>query len=277
MLGLRALSGSCGWLQGAFAAVSDCFDYSTMNPVVALCDPGFDSSEVVLDGNIAYVLRDYPAGLSILDISEPTTPREIGSLSNPELNYNLRRDGDRLYATSYHGLSVIDVSEPTSPVVLGFLALSDIYDIATADNLVYIAQGWQTFRIVDVSNPAQPVVVGEIQFPNRYVESVAVAGTLAYVGVRDFGMFVVDVSDPSAPQLIPQLFVAYCANQIEVQDGLVWIGDDAHGALTAWDLNEPAGPPDAPRPMDRCRALFSFRDRRRSRVHLRSRCRIARY
>jgi len=68
-------------------------------------------------------------------------------------------------------------------------------------NYAYIGQGAH-LAVVDISNPSRPISVGRILLPDiDIVWGVFVSGSLAYVADGTSGLKIVDISDPSSPQL----------------------------------------------------------------------------
>ncbi len=232
------------WLTGIVAptVAAECFDYGAANPVVAMCDPGYMSNAFVLDGYFAYVARQYPPGLSVLDIADPAHPQVVADLPYLEATQFLCRDGDLLYVAGYYHLSIVDVSEPAAPAVLGSLPLEGVCDLGVADGVVCLA-AYDRFIVVDATEPAQPVIVGELTFAWNTINKVAVSGPYAYVAVNNAGMYVVDVSNPAAPQWLSRFYDVNFITQVEVQDGRLWVSRYLYyGTLFAFDLGDPAAP-----------------------------------
>jgi len=78
------------------------------------------ASAVTLHQNLALVSNG-GAGLQIVDVSEPTAAREIGSLSLPERPpvRHVAAQGDRLFlAADVGGLAVAEIADPTAPELL---------------------------------------------------------------------------------------------------------------------------------------------------------------
>ena len=71
-------------------------------------------------GAIVYVAS--AKTITLLDISNPATPRRRGSLALPEKIWGFRPSGSLLYvADGFSGLQVVDVSSPDVPKLRGSL------------------------------------------------------------------------------------------------------------------------------------------------------------
>ncbi len=154
--------------------------------------------DVTCNSDRAFALLDL-LGLSIVDISNPTQPHELGTD----------------YSTVQAGLRT-----PRQAAVVG--------------NLVYMADVNHGLRIYDVSNPNQPNEIGSFNpEDNGKIESVVVGGNHVYVTMnyhdprpdQQRGFRVLDVTNPSAPYEVGRLALPYNAYRIELQGNLVFYPD----------------------------------------------------
>ncbi|MFC1957957.1 hypothetical protein ACFLVQ_00110 [Chloroflexota bacterium] len=135
-----------------------------------------------LSGNVLYapVGGAGEGGLWTVDVSDPTSPREIG---------------------------LLDVQYPTINLTL-------------SDNITYIAGfASQRFMLVDITSPTQPQQLGEFKLSREqhvriHKQNMAVSGPLLYVIDRD-GLDIVDISSPESPQE-----VGFYANPLWVDEEL---------------------------------------------------------
>ena len=74
-----------------------------------------------------------------------------------------------------------------------------VYDVFTQENYAYICAGG-TLTILNVSVPSHPTNVGCVALPD-FAFGVYVQGSLTYVADRESGLRIIDVSDPSSPNL----------------------------------------------------------------------------
>lgn len=140
--------------------------------------------DIAVEGQYAYLGRydedsnSQLQGLTILNVSNPASPTEVGSFTTSGGTY------------------------------------ADVYDVDVAGSLVYLAASDAGLRIVDVSNPSSPVEVGSHSFAAK---SVTVSGRYAYVtdGLR-LGIF--DISDVTNPIQIGAFQMSGAADVLLVGD-----------------------------------------------------------
>ena len=85
-------------------------------------------SSVYVSGNYAYVTSKVDNALEIVDVSTPTTPVHVGSITKGEEGppyfdqpSSVYGSGNYAYVTSVgdNALEIVDVSDPTNPVHVG--------------------------------------------------------------------------------------------------------------------------------------------------------------
>ena len=161
-------------------------------------------------GGIAYV-SDPGYGLRVIDASVPPAADPlIGSLTTAGLVYGFDRVGDTLLlAAGRDGLLSIDVSDPSAPTPIGEFEIDDptrspddFRDVFVRDGIAYIAGGPKGVILADVSSPATPTLISAVDTAVAgWGIRIGVEGDFAYmsVGVRSFGVWVIDVGDPLNP------------------------------------------------------------------------------
>ena len=167
-------------------------------------------ASIAVSGSYAYIGdNEYvtSCGLIILDISNPTSPREIGHYSNINAG-DIAVSDDYIYVADLDNmLVVIDVSDPSNPIKIGQYNTSDSATcIAVSDNYVYVSTGsWSRgLNIIDVSDPYNPIKIGE--YTDVSPKQIVASEDLVYVADYNIdGLVIIDVSDPSNPQKIAQI------------------------------------------------------------------------
>ncbi len=144
--------------------------------------------------------------LTVLDVTDPTSPIEVASMVAPESSpiYGIVMHGTTLYARLMRSFWIVDVSDPSSPKQLSILNTG--------------------------SNPANIFLVG------NYL----------YIDVSDSGddprmdIQVIDVTDPSNPQLAATVAVAPMANIRAASDNRLYCtGEDGFRIM---DISSPLEP-----------------------------------
>ncbi len=172
--------------------------------------PGEHIAGLVVDGSKAYVASG--SEMSILDLTDPSAPLEIGQYVLAGPTRGLTVAGDAAYVLyvppSFAGTGVetVSVASPTQPQFLGRRLLSgDFFHPVVQDNLLALAK-YSFVQLFDISNPALPRARGEYSLPGRFLDmsfhgtDLAVLHSQSSDGAN--GLVVLDVSDPFDPAAI---------------------------------------------------------------------------
>jgi len=155
----------------------------------------------------------------ISDITDPSQPRTLGSLSFQEEYYPIRgikTAGHYAYLAKGRELLVIDFSNPTRPWIVSKTELStpgaSFVAIDIAGNYAYLLDMYK-FHVVDISNPFRPVEIGFLDGPN-YGWLVTVNDQYAYVNYFTNGFEILDISNPENPVLVGKYITSELISQI---------------------------------------------------------------
>ncbi len=159
---------------------------------------------IAISGDHAY-LAAMDDGVFVLDISDPT---------NPALETTLDVDaedafvaGSHLYLPEQvswdeHKLQIFSLADPADPSETGSTDTAGSDRVFVSGNYAYMAGGWQGgLEIIDVSDPADPQSKSIYGEDDTSVMDVYVNGDYAYVAGNNDGFLVLDVSDPTNPEL----------------------------------------------------------------------------
>lgn len=157
--------------------------------------------DLEMDENLGYVANG-SEGLVVLDLSDLTSPDEIGrfSLDQQEGMRSLDHSGDRLYVLDrgwpHHGLLALDVATPSEPTELCFhqdYGQTGVFKVH--GGIVYGAS--ETMRTVDISSPATPLELAH--FPDIYNLGwdMEIVWPHAYI-LQEYALGIYDVSNPEA-------------------------------------------------------------------------------
>lgn len=169
----------------------------------------------VKDG-IAYVAR-YVDGLRIIDVSDATTPVELGHApvalpDDGEIYNDVKLVGDHaLMASSERGVVVIDVSQPGSPIERTTFGVQpdgadhvNVHTLFVEGTRAYLANTTGVWlEVWDVADATAPVYLGAFQHPEvetnpaAYLHDLYVEDQVAYLNYWDLGFVVVDAADPA--------------------------------------------------------------------------------
>ena len=104
---------------------------------------GGTPGDVAVQGDYAYVAAE--AAFTVIDISDPAFPAQVGSWDTPGIAFGVAAAGAYAYvADAEEGLRVIDISDPAAPVEVGFWDTpGEAQGVAVAGGYVYLADcGW---------------------------------------------------------------------------------------------------------------------------------------
>jgi hypothetical protein len=164
---------------------------------------------VEVSGNYAYVGGS--PGLSIVDVSNSTTPQQVASLPIPGTITGMTIAGNYVYLLASLRLHIVDITDPMTPIALSSTAIGDAPDLAVAGDHAYIAAEDYGLTILDVSTPSAPVFVGQYD-TSGYALDVEVSGIYAYVADEYGGIATVNIANPSEPTLV-STFVEWIGSQ----------------------------------------------------------------
>jgi hypothetical protein len=231
---------------------------------------GKTAKSVVVEGSLAYLITDDPPGLQILDVSQPMAAKELGFYEGGPFQQergDIVLSGDHAYAPfhlsglSTVGIAVFDVSDPANPFVQtmytdGDPSVAIFYDTLWLEGDLLIATTTHdaNFELIDVSNPGSPVKLGESgpeglcsvgTFNDAYV-----TGGIAYLAASEQlskvwwsgepGLCIYDVSDPTKPALIGDLWTPGGAFGIQVVGEIAYLAT-GHGLMLI-DVSDPHDP-----------------------------------
>lgn len=141
---------------------------------------------------------------------------------------------------------ISDITDRENPVKIGEIYTEYLVrGLYKSGNFLYIASE-QDFIIADVSNPSNPVISGHwpIQsgypYPTRYYD-VVIQGEYAYIAAYEYGLLILNVSDPSNITEVGHLDVGSNAWRIEVDVDHAYIVHDST-SLSIINISNPTAP-----------------------------------
>lgn len=208
-----------------------------------------DVSGTFVVGSLAYVASG-PAGLKVVDVSDPTSPKEIGQLDTEGFSMGVYVAGAHAYvADGSGGLRIINISVPASPREVGSYPALFPTPVGTSgvfvqDRYAYVADGDGGVAVLDISIPSSPVELG--RYPSFDASEVVVdqSGRYAFVADGPGGLLILDVSNPFSvpfPQKVSRLELGGNANGLYLSGSRVYVADGL-GGLVVVDVSNPGAP-----------------------------------
>jgi parallel beta-helix repeat protein len=142
--------------------------------------------------------------LTVIDISAPDRPREIGAFGSNQTatsHFVFHREGIVYIETTVASFIAIDVSDPSHPAEISrfqYPVGANIYAWTVRGDVLYTAAE-NHFVIVDLSDSRRPVLRSALPMA---AEGVAIVGNHAFVGQSGEGMAIIDIADPSSPRVV---------------------------------------------------------------------------
>ncbi|MGI9447670.1 MAG: fibronectin type III domain-containing protein, partial [Pirellulales bacterium] len=195
---------------------------------------GFAGKDVLLsaDGSLAYMVQE--AGLSIIEISDPSAIAAKGSW----LGANGAEAAILTNASDYAILStgeVIDVTDVEQPVYAGSIGDTWIAAEVVGDQLFTIS-GANELKIYDISTPTTPVFVSTY-VTDGTARDLAVVGDTLYVADDTNGLIVLDVTNSVSPVLQGEVNVSSAAEKVVVRQQKAYVAN-SDGTLSIYDVSD---------------------------------------
>jgi hypothetical protein len=173
---------------------------------------------------VAYVsCRD--GSVQIVDLTDPVAPKRVGAYDAGDARRVHVREGVMFVAAGREGLQLVDIRKPRKPRRIAQVATTEARAVFVDGIHAYVADGPGGLRLVDVSVPDKPAVVGNVDLngdkDTRSLEANDVlvhftparpdtagrrrtrSANIAYVADGVSGLYVVDVSRPEQPRVVP--------------------------------------------------------------------------
>lgn len=167
--------------------------------------------------------------LHALDLSDPLSPRLVGTTALFSDASFLVADGHRLFVAAGGGLGllILDVREASAPRVLRWIEGIQVLGVAASGGLVFVTDiedrphpadpsatiGIQTLRVLDGAADGDFAEQGrlELDAATPPSEALAALGSRAFVCVQS-QVLVVDAQDPASPSIVGRLEIPPSAN-----------------------------------------------------------------
>ena len=167
---------------------------------------------VSVSGNYLYLNGGLFNGVRILDITDPVNPVKVGRYNGPYIHDSFIRN-DTIFASAINaggGLDIINATNKANPTRIQLLQYAgsgthnawttiDRQHLVTTDEIGSTAK---SLKIWNISNVTLPAYVTQVLHDSAIVHNVFIKGNLAYAAWYTAGLRVVDLSNPSSPQVV---------------------------------------------------------------------------
>jgi len=208
-------------------------------------------SDVAVKGSYAFVIW-YHHGLFVLNISNPENPEGVSSIyeyPSETYNYNkIKIFGNYAYiSVRYQGIDIIDISDPANIHLVGenneFSSYAEGITVYHTGNIEFTFMSGYTdgigiFNTTNVSNPCfvkKFCVLGEAW-------RTALKDNYIFLGARNDGVWVVNVSDPYKPKEVAfYYYPSTRAGGLKIQGNYLYYGA-CWGNLNIVNVSDPLNP-----------------------------------
>lgn len=169
--------------------------------------------EIFIADGYAYVVGTSQGGMHILDLSNPTSPVQVGYYGASGYVHDVHVWNDTAYVSSADTYDLVSVSNKSNPQLISqSAALPGIYAHSgwlTEDKRYFIA--CEEFNVVDLTvwdlqdRTAWDLVVPSWQMAGTSpIHNIFILGDYAHISYYKDGYVVLDISDPTNPQFAGQ-------------------------------------------------------------------------
>ena len=193
--------------------------------IIDVSDPGqpldIGNHATTSSSNDAVVLNGYlmvsmgTPSLQVYDLESPEIPELVSSLPLSGHTGNLFHAGDRVYVSQgAGGFSIVDVSDPLNPILEGTTPPTTLSEdvLGVRGDFVYANRGIGLgLFVLDVSDPGDIREITFVQDDEGTMygpQSLVFQDDLGYLGTH-FGVFLLDFSEPSNPEIIRKVPLPY--------------------------------------------------------------------
>ncbi len=209
------------------------------------------------DGRRRFALTGTSVGLSIVEVSDPARPRNVGLVPGPQSTWReVKTFGTYAYVSTEakHGLDIIDLSEPDRPRKVrtwdeSFKSAHTLW--VDAERRLLFANGAGDdggrtgLHVVALDDPEQPEELA--RFSDYYVHDSFTRGDVLFASaIFDGWQALIDTRDPRRPREITRFFTGrrFTHSAALTPDGRYLFTTDERldAPLEGWDLRDPLRP-----------------------------------
>jgi hypothetical protein len=154
---------------------------------------------LVAHGDYLY-FGSHTSGLGIADISDPPNAFNLFYENLWANIHSMTARGDSLYLGGPGLVKIVDITNRTAPVDVGDVAATgNVEGVTLHGQYLYMTSPYHGLDIVDLEQPGTPVIG---HFPGWLFRHVTIHDGIAYVSSERAGVYVLDVTDPTQPQML---------------------------------------------------------------------------
>ena len=180
-------------------------------------------------------------GFYVFDVSDPAAPVITDSSGSMYVS-DVKVNGNRLYAVCGDSLNSYGLSDPAHPQFIRSFGDEEYFSrISINNDIAYVTEAYKGLIGFDVSDPLNPAELFRFDPGENDGYACFVSGGTAYVALESFGIKIIDVSDPSAVQVLGGIPTGSNSRDVAIRDRTAFITQGEAG-LRILDISNPAEP-----------------------------------
>ncbi|NQV15850.1 CSLREA domain-containing protein [bacterium] len=197
------------------------------------------STDIYTRNDYSFVSQSF-RGIAVYHHLDPENIIQVAllELGSPRV---IHGQDDFLYVSESDNLHIVDISDPLDPQILSTWYEGAALTAYARDNLLYIG-GNPDLQVLDISDPANPFLVGEFNELPWVPFDIKVVGPFAYVVNRGGGFWIINIGDPTSPELVAGLENVGYAWRLDVAGQYAYIADRYDGMIRIIDISDPEMP-----------------------------------
>ncbi|MCB0123435.1 MAG: hypothetical protein KDE58_14370, partial [Caldilineaceae bacterium] len=192
--------------------------------------------DFVVQDHLIYAID--PRGLLVIDVADATVPTTLATYPLADA-WSLALADHTVYISGRSGtVTAIDVHDPAQPQLLATYAdLGFVRAMVFAGDYAYLPRGEGEIAILAVAPTGELTALGSFQLDST-IHDITIVGANAYIATLRDGLTVLDLHDPTAPQVVSTFTTPGDARDFVAHGALGYLADGA-GGLRVIDINDP--------------------------------------
>jgi hypothetical protein len=207
----------------------------------------FELLDVEISGDHAYVPGGL-GGLSIIDVSNPSSLKSVGSFIASGCEYGRiyawHVDGNTMYGSGRDcGFKIVDISDKGSPeLIADYGAAGRSYEHSDGfGEYLFAAAHTDGVEIIDISDPSFALSAALVPTDNAWAVEVSADGHYLYVADGAGGLKIIDINEPTLSQLIGDAPTSGTAKDVASTGQFIFVAVGAAG-VDMIDVSDPFDP-----------------------------------
>lgn len=198
-----------------------------------------EAFDIKVDNEIAYITVMGEDKLKIIDVSNQSTPVELGSFQAQAIHNVFIKNSIAFLCDFNSGLFLLNISLPSNPTIISTFATDgSAWDVQIVDHTAFVADFEKGLLILNISDVNSPSEIGRIA---GKCSSVKVVDSYAYVIDFDTGLRIIDITDENNPIQLGIYDKGAPFQTVNAYNNLVYLSDWDEGVKII-DVSDPTTP-----------------------------------